>query len=174
MDKEIKVQPWEGLSTNLAIRAFLEEHKSKSKSISITQVVKDFVVHKINLIDILKIIYFCSGSIIYVGKTRNENVILKNKLRGRISSDAYGKIFKWYAGKRLYIPSYESVIKSYRNSLIFKALKRSNKLKKRQELSEQYKITMREIARIYREGIVREKKKAHKKEMAELEKSLQK
>lgn len=174
MDNEIKIQPWEGLSTNLAIRAFLEDHKSKSKSISIAQVVKDFIAHKINLIDILKIIYFCSGSIIYVSKTRSENVILKNKLRGRISPDAYEKIFEWYKGKRLYIPTYQSVVKSYKNSLIFKALKRSNKLKNRQKLSKQYNIPMREIARIYRDGIAREKKKAYEKEAVELEKSLQK
>ena len=176
MDKEIKDQPWKELSTNLAIRAFLEEHKSKSrsKSISIAQVVKDFVKNEIQITDILKIIFFCSGSIIYISKTKNENTILKNKLRGRISPDAYSKLFKWYAGKRLYIPTYESVVKSYRNSLIFKALKRSNKLRNRQRLSEQYNITMREIARIYRDGIRREEKKADKKEMAELEKVLQK
>ena len=174
MDKEIKAQPWEGLSTNLAIRAFLKDHKSKSKSISIAQIVKDFIKNGIHMTDILKIIYFCSGSIIYISKTRNENVILKNKLRGRISPDAYDKIFKWYAGKRLYIPSYESVIKSYKNSLIFKALRRSNKLKNRRRLSEQYNTSMKEIAKIYRDGIKREKKKAHKKEMAELEKTLQK
>lgn len=176
MDKEIKTQPWEGLSTNLAIKAFLEDHKSKSKSklISIAQVVKDFVGNGIQLIDILKIIYFCSGSIIYISKTRSENMVLKNKLRGRISPDAYEKIFEWYKGKRLYIPTYQSVVKSYKNSLIFKALKRSNKLKKRRELSEKYNISMREIARIYRDGIAREEKKAHEKEMIELEKVLQK
>lgn len=176
MAEEIKEQPWRGLSTNLVIRAFLEDHKSRSKSklISIAQVVKDFVANKIQLIDILKIIFFCSGSIIYVNKTKSENVILKNKLKGRISPDAYSKIFKWYKGKRLYIPTYESVVKSYRNSLIFKALKRSNKLRNRQRLSEQYNIAMREVARIYRDGIKREEKKADEKEIAELEKTLQK
>lgn len=174
MDKEIQDQPWESLSTNLAIRAFLEDHKSKarSKSISIAQVVKDFVKNKIQITDILKIIFFCSGSIIYISK--NENTILKNRLKGRISPDAYSKLFKWYAGKRLYIPSYESVVKSYKNSLIFKALKRSNKLRNRRRLSEQYNTTMSEIARIYRNGIIREKKKAKEKEMAKLEKALQK
>lgn len=176
MDKEIKNEPWKELSTNLAIRAFLEDHKSKreSKLISITQVVKDFIKNEIQITDILKIIFFCSGSIIYVSKTRNKNTILKNKLKGRISPDAYSKLFKWYAGKRLYIPTYESVIKSYKNSLIFKALKRNNKLRNRRRLSEQYNTTMKEIAKIYRDGIKREKKKMDEKEMVELEKVLQK
>lgn len=174
MDKEIKDQPWKELSTNLAIRAFLEDHKSRreSKLISIAQVVKDFVKNGIHVTDILKIIFFCSGTVIYVGQ--GKNTILKNRLRGRISPDAYSKLFEWYAGKRLYIPSYEAVVKSYKNSLIFKALKRSNKLKNRRRLSEQYNTTMSEIARIYRDGIKREKKKAKEKEMVELEKTLQK
>lgn len=120
MDKEIKDQPWRSLSTNLAIKAFLEEHRSKSKSktISIAQVVKDFVTNKIQLTDILKIIFFCSGRIIYVSKSKSENVKLKNKLRGKISQNAYDKIFKWYKGKRLYIPSWESMERSYRNCII--------------------------------------------------------
>ncbi len=95
-------------------------------------------------------------------------------LKGKVQPETEENFLKWFKGKRIYIPKWNSVGKSYRNSKIYKALKKKNNLWNRRKQCEEYGITMKEIAWIYRRERAKEEKKLKTKEAEELEKLLAK
>jgi len=153
---------WQGMSCNLALKAFLEDYPKS--------IIGDLATY-LPIRDVLWIIYLFSGQIVYVS---NKDSIIRRKLKGKVSLETEENFLKWFKGKRIYIPEWQSVGKSYRNSKIYKALKRNNSLWNRRKQCEEYGITMKEIAWIYRHEQVKEKKRLKIKEAEELEKMLAK
>lgn len=166
---------WQGMSCNLVLKAFLEDYP---KSV-IVELAKYFPVR-----DILWIIFLFSGQTIYV--TGDKDTKIKRRLMDREiidrkagrwknwEPDTIRNFLTWFRGRKIYIPEWAMVGRSYRNSLIFKALKRHNGLGNRQVIAKKHNITMRELARIYREEKDKFDKKTQELGQEELEKTLAK
>ena len=150
------------MSCNLALRAFLSDYPKS--------IIKDLAKY-LPTREVLWIIYLLSGQTVYVS---NKNSIVRRKLKGKVSPETEENFLKWFKGKRIYIPKWDSIGKSYRNSKIYKALKRKNSSWNKRKQCEEYGITMREVAWIFRHERVKEEKKLKIKTKEELEKMLAK